>query len=241
MARNLTVLVPFRNEARTLPELVTRLSKLSENIEFACVFVDDGSTDGSRQLLIDSLFQSKLKYELMSKPNGGKSSAIREGLKVISTSHVVILDADLELEPEEISKLWNVVIKGKSDYIFGYRQFLAQSAFTYRYTIGNRLISNLYGICFNQVITDIMCGFKLIPTDFLRSLEFRYKKFGIEIEIPIAMWKRNIRPFEVQVSYTPRGWSDGKTIGMRDAMMLISAILTCRIRTSRKRIFHNVA
>lgn len=230
MSKNLTVLIPFRNESRTIPELVNRLVTLKRNVDFECVFIDDGSTDGSAKVLADVLCYATFTYKLISKPNGGKASAIREGIKEVSTSHVVILDADLELDPDDIKSLWAVVQQNQSEYVFGYRQFLSHSAFTYRYTMGNRFISNIYGIFFNQVITDIMCGLKLIPSELVRELNFKYKRFGIEIEIPIQMWRQELRPYEVPIKYSPRGWAEGKTIGVRDAIGIVLAIATSRAK-----------
>jgi glycosyltransferase involved in cell wall biosynthesis len=233
--KTLCLIVPIYNESRTIEKLIQGLLQLESGTFKECIFVDDGSTDKTLKILSECLQKVPFDYEIISKPNGGKSSAIREGIKVVSASHVLIFDADLEQNPADIKKLWSIVLNDTSNYVFGYRQFLAQSAFTYRYTLGNRLISNWYGFFFNQVITDIMCGLKLVPIQFLRELDFKYKNFGIEIEIPIAMWRNGIRPYEIPVDYSPRSWTDGKSIGVRDALQIIFSIALCRIKLLLKK------
>ena len=230
---SLTVLIPVFNEERTISQLVGQLSGLPPGTVEMCIFIDDGSTDSSLELLTQALSQSGLPHLIIKKENGGKASAIKDGAKHLSTSHVVILDSDLELATSDIAKLWEVVQKDESDFVFGYRTFLAQSSFTWRYSRGNQLISNLYGLFFNEVITDIMCGYKLIPTHVLQQLPYKYKKFGLEIEIPMHMWQLRQRPYEVEVAYKARTRAEGKSISMRDAIAVIISMASFRLTHRR--------
>lgn len=231
--KTLTALIPFFNEERTISELVDQISQLPEGTLEHCIFVNDGSTDKSLEFLESALAKTSLSHSIINKVNGGKASAIKEGSKFLNTTHVVILDSDLELATSDIANLWNVVLNNESDYVFGYRRFLAQSSFTWRYSRGNQLISNLYGILFNEVITDIMCGYKLIPSYALQALPFRYKKFGLEIEIPIHMWRHRQRPFEVEVSYKARTRAEGKSISVIDAIAVITSMAIFRLTHRR--------
>jgi len=231
--QTLAVLIPIYNEERTVSHLVDQLSRLPTGTVAQCIFVDDGSTDRSVELLTQALTNTHFPHELLKKENGGKASAIREGAKSLTTSHVVILDSDLELATSDIEKLWEVVKRGKSDFVFGYRKFLAHSSFTWRYSRGNQLISNLYGLFFNEVITDIMCGYKLIPSTSLQLLPYRYKKFGLEIEIPMHMWQLRERPYEIEVSYKARSRAEGKSISVKDALAVILSMATFRITHRR--------
>jgi glycosyltransferase involved in cell wall biosynthesis len=231
--QTLTALIPFFNEERTITELVKQLDALPRGILAECVFVDDGSTDSSNQLLTQALTGVHFKFRIIAKANGGKASAIKEGSKALTTSHVVILDSDLELATSDIEKLWRVVQSGENDYVFGYRAFLAHSSFTYRYSRGNQLISNIYGILFNEVITDIMCGYKLVPSKTLQSLPYKYKHFGLEIEIPMQMWLNHQRPFEVDVAYRARTRAQGKSISVKDAFAVIASMAVFRITHRR--------
>ena len=233
--KSLSVLIPFFNEEQTLTQLVGQLSQLPIGTIEQCIFIDDGSTDNSVKLLIQALSQSELSYLILKKTNAGKSSAIKIGAEHLTTSHVVILDSDLELATEDILRLWEVVKKDESDFVFGYRTFRAHSSFTWRYSQGNRLISNFYGIFFNEVITDIMCGYKLIPSTILQQLPYKYKKFGVEIEIPLQMWRLRKRPFEIEVAYRARSRAQGKSIAAKDAIALIISMAIFRITHWRRK------
>lgn len=234
--KTLTVLIPFFNEERTIPELVRQLDLLPKGILSECIFVDDGSSDSSVRLLKTALQGVRFKSQVISKSNGGKASAIREGSKSLTTSHVVILDSDLELATDDIKKLWSVVQSGESDFVFGYRAFLAHSSFTYRYSRGNQLISSIYGVFFNEVITDIMCGYKLVPSQTLQDLPYKYKDFGLEIEIPMQMWLHRLRPYEVDVAYRARTRAQGKSISVKDAFTVIASMATFRMTHRRATI-----
>jgi len=233
--KTLTVLVPFFNEERTIQELVTQLAHLPEGTVDQCIFVDDGSTDNSMAILKKALETHRLPHQVISKENGGKASAILTGSAALKTSHVVILDSDLELATSDIARMWEVVQTNRSDFVFGYRKFLAHSSFTWRYSRGNQLISNLYGLFFNEVITDIMCGYKLIPSTNLKTLPYRYKKFGLEIEIPMHMWRLRQRPFEVEVSYKARTRAEGKSISVIDALAVIVSMAAFRLTHRRQK------
>jgi glycosyltransferase involved in cell wall biosynthesis len=233
--KTLSVLVPIFNEERTIAQLVNELCELPFGTIKHCIFVDDGSTDRSVELLIQTLSQSDIPHLLLKKQNAGKASAIKYGAEYLTTSHVVILDSDLELATADIARLWEVVQKDESDFVFGYRTFLAHSSFTWRYSRGNQLISNLYGLFFNEIVTDIMCGYKLIPSKVLQQIPYRYKKFGIEIEIPMHMWQLRQRPFEIEVAYRARSRVEGKSIAVKDALAVIFSMAKFRITHRRSK------
>ena len=231
----LSIIIPFFNEERTIGRLVQELELLPQDTFKTCVFVDDGSTDNSIVKLELELNEVQFDYLILKKTNGGKASAIQFAARKIQTSHVLILDADLELETADVSRMWKIVTDGKSDVVFGYRRFLAQSSFTYRFTQGNRLLSHIYGVLYNEVITDIMCGLKLLPTEKLTSVAFRFSKFAIEVEIPLTLWLERIRPYEIEVAYIPRSRAEGKVIGVSDALQVIFDMTLFRIRMRKKR------
>ena len=225
--------MPIFNEDRTIQELVRQLEEIHDGVISECIFVNDGSTDSTLELLNVALSNVRFKHQVISQKNGGKASAIHAGAKVISTSHVIILDSDLELETSDVEVFWKIVTEGRSDFVFGYRKFLAHSSFTYRYSRGNQVLSNLYGIFFNEVITDIMCGYKLVPTNVLQELPYKFKKFGLEIEIPMQMWKKRMRPYEVEVRYHARTRAEGKSITVKDAIAIIISMVAFRLSNRR--------
>ena len=231
--KTLTVLIPIYNEKRALPELVKQLSELPKGLFEECIFVDDGSSDGSLEILRNLVSDFHIPHQIIGQENQGKAGAIKTGSRALRTSHVVILDSDLELETTDIVRLWDIVLNNEADCVFGYRRFLAHSSFTWRYSRGNQLISNLYGLLFNEVVTDIMCGYKLIPSRILLELGYKYKKFGIEIEIPMRMWQLSQRPYEIEVSYKARSRADGKSISVKDAFSVILAMALFRLSHRR--------
>ena len=232
--KTLSALIPFFNEERTLRELIRQLAALPQGVLTECIFIDDGSTDSSLNLLRDALSKVPFKYRIITKKNGGKASAIREGSKLLETSHAVILDSDLEYSVNDIQSLWQIVLSKKSDYVFGYRKFYSHASFTWRYSRGNQLISNIYGLLFNEVITDIMSGYKLIPSSEFKNLPFKYKNFGLEVELPMRMWERGIRPYEIEISYAPRSRAEGKSITVKDAVSTLSIMLLFRLTHKKK-------
>jgi glycosyltransferase involved in cell wall biosynthesis len=234
--KTLSALIPFFNEERTIAELVHQISQLPDGTLEHCIFVNDGSTDRSLELLIGALAETDLSFSIINKVNGGKASAIRDASQVIETSHAVILDADLELNTFDIVRMWDVVLQEKSEIVFGYRSFRAQSAFTYRYARGNQFLSHFYGILFNEVITDIMCGYKLLPTMYFKECPFKYSRFAIEVEFPLQLWLQRLRPYEILVDYKPRSREEGKVIGVRDAIQIILDLIYFRISKAKKRI-----
>lgn len=226
---SLTIIVPFYNEARTLTQLVQELQALPKEVYNQVVFVNDGSTDESEKILKEALERIRIPSTYVFKKNGGKASAVKEGLKKARTTHAVILDADLELKVIELTRLWEMVVSGDAEAVFGYRNFKSHSSYSYRYVVGNRVISHFYGIIFNQLLTDVMCGYKLFPVELKNQLPKHVSDYSIEIAIPSVLWKMKIKPFEVEVSYSPRNRDEGKKIHSFDAVKVLFAILKFRL------------
>jgi len=231
---SLSIVVPIYNESRTIETLVAEIRKLPTNVVKETIFVNDGSTDDSEEKLKLALSLKPMRHILISKKNGGKASAVIEGLKRANTTHVVILDADLELDVSAIPELWQPVVDGESDSVFGYREFRAHSSYTYRYVMGNKLISHLYGMLFNQFITDIMCGFKIFPRELIHYIPKNLKGFSIEVGVPVALWKIRQKPKEISVKYHPRSRHEGKIINHFDAFRVIGTLVKLRIVTRRQ-------
>ena len=225
----LTIIVPVYNESRTLNQLVREIGQLPQSIYENVIFVNDGSEDDSERLLKESLGQWSIPHTYIYKSNGGKASAVLAGLEITQTTHAVILDADLELEVSDLVRMWKLIESGEANAVFGYREFRAHSSYTYRYAIGNKLISNFYGFIFNQLITDVMCGYKMFPVNVKSLLPRKVSGYSIEIAIPGALWKSGLKPYELEVSYKPRSRHEGKIINSFDALKVLLAILRFRL------------
>lgn len=226
---SLTIIVPFYNEARTLKQLISDLDNVAPGICEKVIFVNDGSEDNSEQVLKDALEHFSIPSTYVYKTNGGKASAVLEGLNNCESTHAVILDADLELDVSDLIKMWELIEFGKADAVFGYREFRSHSSYTYRYAKGNKVISNFYGFIFNHLITDIMCGYKMFPVDLKNNLPRKISGYSIEIAIPSVLWKLGVKPHEVEVSYKPRNRHEGKIINSFDGIKVLVSIIKFRL------------
>ena len=231
----LSILIPIFNEARTVRSLANALLELPEGLIYDVVIVDDGSTDSSAEELHSLLAENLIPTKLIKKENGGKGTAIVAGIPECSGTHMVIFDADLELDASDLVKLFQPVLENKSEVVFGIRIFRSQSSFTYRYVIGNKFLSHYYGFLFNHYLSDIMCGSKLLPLSLWKELDLKLHGFTTEAEIAAKVWSQGIKPWEVIVNYSPRTRENGKGITVFDAGKIILLLLSLRVRLRRKK------
>lgn len=231
----LSILIPVFNEARTVARLGSELSALPKDFLHDVVIVDDGSSDGSASHLHEFLVSQGVKSALIAKRNGGKGTAIVAGIPHCRASHMVIFDADLELDVADLPRLFAPVLSGKSDVVFGVRKFSSNSSFTYRYVMGNRFLSHFYGLLFNHYLTDIMCGGKLLPLDLWKELDLKLHGFSTEAEIAAKVWRAGYTPWEVEINYSPRTREEGKGITVFDAAKIIFLLVSLRLRLRRKK------
>jgi glycosyltransferase involved in cell wall biosynthesis len=220
----LSVIVPVFNEEKTVGKMLSKLIKVADVYEV--IVVDDGSSDNSAKEI--NKITSK-KIQLFSKKNGGKGSAIRFGLTKVSGSHVLIQDADLEYDPEDIPILTEPVKKGKAEVVYGSRFLGPHLNLLYWHRVGNGLLNFLINILFNTTLSDMETCYKLIPTEKLRAINLKANDFDIEPEITCRLLKRGIRIYEVPISYVGRDHSQGKKITWRDGFAAVWVILRERI------------
>lgn len=229
----LSILIPVFNEARTVARLGSDLSALPQGFLHDIVIVDDGSSDGSASQLHKFLSSQGVKSVLIRKKNGGKGTAIIAGIPHCTGTHMIIFDADLELDVADLPRLFAPVLAGKSDTVFGIRKFSSHSSFTYRYVMGNKFLSHFYGLLFNHYLTDIMCGGKLLPLDLWKKLHLKLHGFTTEAEIAAKVWSAGYTPWEVEINYAPRTREEGKGITVFDAVKIIFLLLSLRMRLRR--------
>ncbi len=232
---SLTVIIPIYNEEKNLEKLIEELNLIENNSLAFCIFVNDGSTDNSQKILSESCTKLKIPHQIITKDNGGKSSAIAVASKYLHTTHAIIFDADLECSVKDISKIWNIALKEEYDFVLSYRKFYAHSSYSWVYSRGNQLLSNLFGLIYNLLITDIMCCIKLVPSVFLQNLPFRYKGFGIDVEIPMQIWLTKSKVKEVEISYNARSRLEGKSISFIDGFKIAFYLLHFRVFYRKKK------
>jgi len=211
----LSIIIPSYNEAATVVKTINRVKKIQlKNITKEIIVVDDGSTDSTRKKL--SNVTNVIKIFL--KKNQGKGAAIRHGLAKVSGDYVLIQDADLEYDPQDISALLAPVLSGKAKVVYGSRFTGPHRNMLFWHLMGNKILSFMTNILFNTTISDMEVGYKLIPTKLLKSLSPKSDRFGFEPEVTAKILKTGERIFEVPISYTGREFSEGKKITWKDGL-----------------------
>jgi glycosyltransferase involved in cell wall biosynthesis len=219
----LTVVVPCFNEAETIAELLE--SVLEQPCVGQVVVIDDGSTDGSVER-IRKLQHPKLEAVFFPK-NKGKGAAIRQGFEIAKLPYVIIQDADLEYSPTEYQKMLDVMITNDADAVFGSRFMTAGSrrAIYYWHRVGNLVLTTLSNCLTNIYLTDMETCHKMIKLEFVKKLDLRENRFGIEPEITAKLGKLNAVIYEVPIQYKARSYDQGKKIGWKDGVSAVRVIV----------------
>ena len=208
----LSVVIPAYNEINTILEVIKRVESTPFNKEI--IIVDDGSTDGTREV-IEKINKDNVKV-ILNKRNRGKGHALRRGLKEITGDIVIIQDADLEYYLDEYPFLINKIINEKADVVYGSRFSGARRIFFFHHYLGNKLLNFIASLLFNYNVTDLMTCYKAFRARVIKELDLKADGFGIEAEITAKVFKKNLRVYEVPISYNGRDYEEGKKITWRD-------------------------
>jgi glycosyltransferase involved in cell wall biosynthesis len=219
-----SVLMPVYNEADTIAEIVDRVRAAPYATEIICV--DDCSTDGTRAILATLLEAGKIHQAIYQERNRGKGAAVRAAIAASHGDVVIVQDADLEYNPADWPALFEPLIQGRADAVFGSR-FLGGThrVLYYWHSVGNGFLTMLSNMFSNLNLTDMECCYKAIRGDLARSLSLRSERFGFEPEITARLAHANARIFEVPVSYSGRTYLEGKKITWRDGFAALIHIL----------------
>jgi dolichol-phosphate hexosyltransferase len=223
--------MPVYNELPTLATAVKEVLNVDYPCEVELIIVDDGSTDGTRDLYPALTTDPRVVLKLH-ESNQGKGAAIRTAANLASGDYLIMCDADLEYSPGQIPLLLAPVAEGDARVVYGSRTFGSHNAYSYAYVLGNRVITTWANILFNCYISDLETCFKLIPASLYRELDVRSAGFGMEAEITGKLLRRGIVPYEVSISYKARSRGAGKKLTWRDgvAALWILARERARIR-----------
>ncbi|MGA2417055.1 MAG: glycosyltransferase family 2 protein [Candidatus Sulfotelmatobacter sp.] len=226
----LSVIIPVYNERATLREVVERVLAQPIDIELLCV--DDGSKDGSTQILAE-LAGEKTQLRFFQQPrNMGKGAALRRGIQEARGDFVVIQDADLEYDPADYALLLEPLLQGKADVVYGSR-FLGAAPHRVLYfwhSVGNKVLTLLSNSLTNINLSDMETCYKAFRREIIQSIPIEEDRFGFEPEITVKLAKRRLRIYEVGISYWGRTYEEGKKIGWRDGMRAIWCLLKYSIR-----------
>jgi dolichol-phosphate hexosyltransferase len=222
-----TVLMPVYNERATIEAAVA--SVVDSDLEsYELVIVDDGSVDGTREILRDNSWPEQVRV-LYHDRNRGKGAALRTGLADARGLYTTILDADLEYAAEDIPALIEPLRRGDSVAVYGTRGFHSHSAYSFWYVMGNRGVTLAANLIYNSWISDIMTGHKAIETELFRRLRLRERGFAIEAEITARLLLDGVRIYEVPVVYRARSREEGKKLTALDGLRVLRTLLRCRL------------
>ena len=224
--------MPVYNERDTLAAAVKEVLNATFPCDVELVVVDDGSTDGTRELYRSLGNDSRISVR-MHERNRGKGAAIRTAAAAASGDYVIMCDADLEYSPAEIPSLLAPVIAGDAEAVYGTRTFGSHNAYSYAYVLGNKGVTTFANVLFNCYISDLETCFKLIPTALYRDLDIRETGFGMEAEVTGKLLRRGIRPYEVPISYKARTRAAGKKLTWRDGVEALWILLRERFTPRR--------
>jgi dolichol-phosphate hexosyltransferase len=225
----LTILMPVFNERATVEAAIAdALGAALPVTGRQLVIVDDGSTDGTRELLASREWGENV--ELVMHPrNLGKGAAIQTALQHAEGTFAAILDADLEYAAADLGQLLEPLLSNQASVVFGSRAFTSQSSFSFWYVMGNKGVTLATNVIYNCWISDVMTCHKVMRTDLFRSLRLRERGFAIEPEIAARVLRSGERIYEVPVSYRARSRAEGKKLTATDGLRVLSTLVRCRI------------
>jgi glycosyltransferase involved in cell wall biosynthesis len=232
----LSVVMPVYNERATLNKVVEKVLAVPLEIELICV--DDGSRDGSVEILKELQRHHPQMNIVLQPKNMGKGAALRRGIQEATGLYVVIQDADLEYDPSEYPILLDPLIQGKADVVYGSR-FLGGHAHRVLYfwhSVGNWLLTLFSNILTNVNLTDMETCYKMFRREVIQSIPIEENRFGFEPEITVKIAKRRLRIYEVGISYWGRTYEEGKKIGWKDGMRALWCLLKYSIKERRQKV-----
>jgi len=221
-------LVPAYNEAATIEALLDAVWAL--DLDKQVVVVDDGSTDGTGEL-VERWREGREGVVLLRQPNRGKGSAVRAAIQHADGGITVIQDADLEYDPSDVPALIEPIERGVADVVYGSRLSggRPQRAYLFWHLVGNRFLSLLTNLLYNTTLSDMETGYKAFRTEVLRSLDLHQDGFGIEPEITAKVCRQKLRVYELPIAYYGRTYAEGKKITWRDGFKAIRVLLGVRL------------
>jgi glycosyltransferase involved in cell wall biosynthesis len=221
----LSVVMPVYNEQGTLREVISRVLAVPLELELICV--DDGSRDGSREILSDLQTAHPQIRVLLQPRNMGKGAALRRGIQESAGDYIIIQDADLEYDPSDYPALLHPLLEGKADVVYGSR-FQGSGPHRVLYfwhSVANWILTLISNALTNMNLTDMETCYKVFRREILQSIPIEENRFGFEPEITVKIAKRRLRVYEVGISYWGRTYEEGKKIGWKDGIRALWCLL----------------
>lgn len=230
----LSIIIPVYNEKNTVLELLNRVNNVNFPYSYEIIIVDDGSTDGTREILNSFLSSratvrddKKIKIIFKSK-NQGKGSALRRGFDAAKGDIIAIQDADLEYDPRDLPKLIEPILQGRADIVYGSRFLIEQRRSHGLFYFGNRIISFLFLIFYFTKITDPLTCYKIIKREVLDKIPLHLNGFDMETEFTSKALKNGYKVLELPIRYQSRSIAEGKKIKWIDGFKIIWTLIKYR-------------
>ena len=229
----LSVVMPVYNERATLREMISRVISVPFDLELICV--DDGSTDGSAEILTQ-MQEKHAEIRMIRQPcNMGKGAALRRGIAEAKGDYIIIQDADMEYDPSEYPILLAPLMQGKADAVYGSR-FMGGGPHRVLYfwhRVGNWFLTLLSNAVTNLNLTDMETCYKVFRREIIQSIALEEDRFGFEPEVTVKIARRRLRVYEVGISYSGRTYEEGKKIGWRDGARTLWCLIKYSIKEHR--------
>ena len=222
----LSIIIPVFNEEQFVSKIIKQVKSVSlPKTTKQIIVINDGSTDQTKSKL------AKIKgIQLINLPqNQGKGAAIKAGLKKVTGDYILIQDADLEYDPQDIPVLLKPILDKKAQVVYGSRFLGPHKNMLFWHLMGNKFLSLMTNLLFNTTLSDMEVCYKLIPTKLIKSFNLKQNRFGFEPEVTAKILKTNTRIYEVPISYAGREFHEGKKITWKDGVIAFFLIIKYRI------------
>jgi|SRR5215813_2011655 len=227
----LSVMMPIYNEERTLETILGHVLDRPEVGEV--IAIDDGSSDGSGDILTAVAARESRLRVFRQHQNAGKGAALRRAISELSRPFALVQDADLEYDPRDYPALLEPLLEGRADVVYGVRGFAGQTAYSFWFVMGNRVVTLASNVLFDSYISDMETGYKILRSDLWMRLNLQCSRFDIEPDITSRILRLGYRIHEVPIRYYARGREEGKKLTWMDGVKAITTLVRLRLASDR--------
>ena len=225
----LSVLIPVYDEIETIAEILNQVRAVDTGLELEIIVVDDSSTDGSQEILLQEQSAADTRV-ILHETNQGKGAAVRTAIKHATGDILLVQDADLEYDPREYPALLKPILENRSQVVYGSRfRGAPHKAMFFWHMVGNKFLTLVTNILYNTILSDMETCYKVFTREVADKLHLKSPRWGFDPEITARILKMGYRIYEVPISYNGREFYEGKKISWRDGFVVLWTLLKCRI------------